>query len=699
MNIGDSSLRTSASSGDAGIEGPDSQMQRPNILLLLVDQLAYPQRRAGLAGLAEGIKQVLSFLGSLEGNAYAQYFPGFCKLREHAVVFTDHSIAESACIPSRASMMTGHYGPRTGVTQTDGLFKNGDAQNFPWLRADGTPTAGDYFREIGYSTHYFGKWHVSEPPEHTLQGFGFGDWELSWPEPHGASINNLGTYRDYQFADLACSFLRGRALGVPYNRALSQRAVDFPELQQPPQTPPFFAVCSFTNPHDIATYPGLPRGLMPSTADGQTLPPIGPGGSVPIPAQGSYSVAPTEGSFRVPLNPLGLPQQCATASPTQDEDLLHNNKPSAQYDYSYKVALGLAAKTGLAVAQGQGGDPADVLANAVKATLAVAIPFQLQNDSAGAAVGFLQYYAFMISMVDRHILRVLETLDETGLRDSTVVVFASDHGEFGAAHGMMIEKWHCAYQEALQVPLVISAKRFNPAHDKPRAVAAQTSHIDLLPTLLGIAGATPEQIEAARRNLSKTHSAAPLPGSNLVPVIRTGGGPVMSPDGQPRRGVLFVTDDLITEPLPRDDDPHNVQSWQQYAVYLATLDYLRTPPSDPAQAHLYRPQLAPGSVRQPAHVRALRSGPWKLVRYCDPWSALPAPDQWELYNLDSDPIEYLNLLVHDAEFPTAIAQPALPKGLSRSDVEAVAHELRTELARQEAELLSAYPSAHPSAGV
>lgn len=694
-----SSQNTVSSGGDsdsANTQG-DQDTARPNILLMLVDQLAYPQRRAGPAGFAEGIKQVLSFLGSLEGNAYAQYFPGFCKLREHAVVFTDHSIAESACIPSRASMMTGHYGPRTGVTQTDGLFKNGDAQNFPWLRADGTPTAGDYFRELGYSTHYFGKWHVSEPPEHTLQGFGFGDWELSWPEPHGASINNLGTYRDYQFADLACSFLRGRALGVPYNRALSQRAVDFPELQQAPRTPPFFAVCSFTNPHDIATYPGLPRGLMPSTADGQTLPPFGPGGSVPIPAQGSYSVAPTEGSFRVPLNPLGLPQQCATASPTQDEDLLHNNKPSAQYDYAYKVALGLAAKTGLAVAQGQGGDPASVLENAVKATLAVAIPFQLQNDPAGAAVGFLQYYAYMISMVDRHILRVLETLDETGLRDSTVVVFASDHGEFGAAHGMMIEKWHCAYQEALHVPLVVSAKCFNPAREHPRAVAAQTSHIDLLPTLLGIAGATPARIEAARRNLSKTHAAAPLPGANLVPVIKTGGGPVMGPDGQPRRGVLFVTDDLITEPLPRDDDPHNVQSWQQYAVYLATVDRLRAPPSDPAQAHLYRPQLAPGPVRQPAHVRALRSGPWKLVRYCDPWSALPAPDQWELYNLDADPIEALNLLIHDAEFPTAIAQPALPKGLSRSDVEAVAHELRTELARQEAELLTPYPSAHPSA--
>jgi len=30
--------------------------------------------------------------------------------------------------------MTGQYGPRNGVTQTDGLFKNGDAENFGFAR-------------------------------------------------------------------------------------------------------------------------------------------------------------------------------------------------------------------------------------------------------------------------------------------------------------------------------------------------------------------------------------------------------------------------------------------------------------------------------------------------------------------------------------------------------------------------------------
>jgi arylsulfatase A-like enzyme len=665
---------------------------RPNFLMIMVDQLRYPQRGYGPHGFADPIKDILSFVTKLDDNPYAKHFPGFCKLREYATVLADHTIAESACIPSRASIMTGQYGPRTGVTQTDGLFKSGDALNFPWLRADGTPTIGDWFGELGYTTHYFGKWHVSDPPEHTLRGFGFDDWELSWPEPHGALINNLGSYRDYQFADLACSFLRARGLGVPHDRAVSRAAGDHPLSTHTPQTRPFFAVCSFTNPHDIAAYPGLPRGLPPSPA-------FGPGMSVPIPAQGSLSGPPIEGSFCIPLNPTGLPQACATASPSQDEDLLTNNKPRAQYDYSLKLGLGLAAKTGLAIAQAEpDADPSTLIQRAVLATLGVAIPFQLQDEPDAAAVGFLQYYAYMISMVDRHILRVLEALEQAGLRDSTIVVFASDHGEYGAAHSMMMEKWHGAYQETVHVPVLFCHPKLNPATDAPIPVIAQTSHIDLLPTLLGFAGATPDDRERVRGVLAKTHQAAPLPGVDLTGVIAAGGGPVVEPNGVERAGVLFVTDDMITEPLPHDDDPHNVASWQQFEVFRQTIELLRTPPSGAGpRPHAYLPELQPGAVIQPNHVRALRSGPWKLVRYCDPWSAAPVADEWELYNLAVDPTEICNLLIYDAPFPTLIAELPAGLGMSPEHLVETATRLRAELARQEAARLSAYPSAHPSA--
>jgi arylsulfatase A-like enzyme len=679
-----------------------SESSSPNILLLLVDQLRYPRFSYQQQGLAAPIKDILSFVNQLDNdNPYLKHFPGFVKLREYSTVLTNHTIAESACIPSRASIMTGQYGPRTGVTQTDGLFKSGDAQNFPWLKADGYATMGDWFREAGYTTHYFGKWHTSNPPEHTLQGFGFDDWELSWPEPHGSLINNLGTYRDYQFTDLACSFLQARGLGVPFNRASAEQSQDDPNDPQTPQTKPFFAVCSFTNPHDIAAYPTLPRMLVPKNPDIKNPKDdpnrYGPGDSVPVPNKGTFSTRPTEGYYQVDLNPTGLPQHNATASPTQDEDLLTNNKPDCQFDYSVKIGLGLAAKAGLGVAKGlaknkleslSDAEQDELLAAAVAATMNVAIPFHTQSDPDGAATGFLQYYTYMISMVDRHILRVLEALESSGLRDNTILVFASDHGEYGAAHSKMMEKWHAAYQEVLHVPVLFSSPNINTSQFEPRRVDGLTSHIDLLPTLLGLANISEQRQAEIRKTLSKTHNAAALPGMDLSSMItETNAAPLTD------RAVLFVTDDMITEPLPKDDDPHNHESWEQYTVFQASLELLRQQPAFAA--------LKAGPVTQPAHVRAVRQGDWKLVRYCDPWSHQPVADQWELYNLKADGNEAVNLLVYNAsQFPTVISDADFPPGLdmTAAEVGTVAEALKEELTQLEAEHLHPYPSAHPSAG-
>jgi arylsulfatase A-like enzyme len=676
-------------------------MTRPNILMIMVDQLYYPQKGYGSAGFDDQIKAILSFVDEVTAdNKYSDVFPGFMKLREYSKVLVDHTIAESACIPSRASIQTGQYGPRTGVTQTDGLFKPGEARNFPWLRANGTPTIGDWMRELGYTTHYFGKWHVSDPPEHTLQGFGYDDWELSWPEPHGSLSNNLGSFRDYQFASLACSFLTARGLGIPYTRNVSTLADEHPELSEPQVVRPFFAVCSFTNPHDIAAYPGLPRGL--------TNPPqFGLGESVPIPQNPSaeqliMSVVPKTGTYSIPLNPNNLPQACATASPTQDENLLTNNKPRAQYDYSIKLGLGLAAKTGLSIASGSQNPgnaltSADVLAKAIEATFAVAVPFQLREQPDEAATAFLQYYVYMISMVDRHILQVLDTLERTGLRDNTLVVFASDHGEYGAAHSMMMEKWHGAYQEVVNVPVVFSNKNLiNGDQSNAIPIHAQTSHIDILPTLLAFAGATPELLDRARERLSMTHQAAPLPGANLKPVLDAGKGPVIGPDGKQREAILFATDDMITEPLPLDDDPHNKHSWEEYAVYCGAVEQLRTSGGGPTHVNL--PQLAPGPVLQPNHVRAVRAGRWKLVRYCDPWSAKPVPDEWELYDLHTDPIENVNLLKFDQPFPSLIDPLPANLQLTSAQLLEVVTRLGQQLSELEQQLLSPYPSEFPSSG-
>ncbi|MCY1032006.1 sulfatase-like hydrolase/transferase [Corallococcus sp. BB11-1] len=640
---------------------------RPNILVLTVDQLQFPRFAYGPdGGFLPGIKDILGFVDEGgEDNPFRKFFPGFAALQKNAAVFRNHTIAASACTPSRSVIYTGQYGTRTGVTQTDGLFKSGDAAAFPWLAPDGIPTLGHWFQKAGYHTHYFGKWHVSNPPEHSLRRYGFDDWELSYPEPHGASVNNLGAFRDVGFADLACDFLRRMALGQPYNRALAEQSYAAPWGAAPDgEAQPWLAVASFTNPHDIATYPILPRQLDPGSTR------LGP---LKVPAEGSRSIKPVAGTFTVPLNPLGFPQENARV-PTNLRDTLAN-KPSCQRDYAYKMGLALASKTGLTLHQAKEGiDP-------VAVTLNSGIPFQLTADPEEAALRFQQYYAWLIHLVDGHIARVLQTLEDSGLRENTLVVFLSDHGEYGAAHGYLMEKWHASYQEALHVPLVVQF----PQAQETRQIEALTSHVDIVPTLLGLAGIPHEEVAAIRTDLRLHRPVPPFVGADLSPLARGESQTVMEPDGTPREGVLFITDDEITEPLPRTGDPHQMHDEALFSVYTRAVEALR----DGSTRAGHVPGLKPGAVCQPNHVRCVRTPRWKLARTFDPSGE--HADQWELYDLQNDPLELENLVVYDAPFPTLIE--VLPGGLPRAEVEEAARATHALLGRYEEEKLSPWPKA------
>lgn len=192
---------------------------------------------------------------------------------------------------------------------------------------------------------------------------------------------------------------------------------------------------------------------------------------------------------------------------------------------------------------------------------------------------YVQLYAALTRHVDARVGRLLDVLDETGLRDDTCVVFVTDHGELGGGHGMM-QKWYQAYEEAIRVPLVFSNPRVWPDGATTGALA---SAVDLLPTILGLAGADPPP------------DAPPLRGRDLSPVL-TGQAAAV------QEAVLFATDD----------------------------DIFRTT----------HPWLA-GRVPQPRCLRAVRTDRWKLVRYHDPSGR--ADPLVELYDLHEDPDELTDL--------------------------------------------------------
>lgn len=100
------------------------------------------------------------------------------------------------------------------------------------------------------------------------------------------------------------------------------------------------------------------------------------------------------------------------------------------------------------------------------------------------------YYA-QITFLDDQFSRIVELLEETGLRDDTVLVFTSDHGDMHGSHGHYKKQW--PWNESIKVPFVLRYPRAAPAGAKIRY---PISVIDIMPTLLGLAGLpVPDTVE------------------------------------------------------------------------------------------------------------------------------------------------------------------------------------------------------------
>jgi arylsulfatase A-like enzyme len=107
---------------------------------------------------------------------------------------------------------------------------------------------------------------------------------------------------------------------------------------------------------------------------------------------------------------------------------------------------------------------------------------------------YRSYYA-AISQIDKEIGLILQTLEETGQADNTVIAFSSDHGDQLLKHGMMGK--NAFFEESVRVPLMIGY----PGHVRPGQYANLVESIDLMPTLLEFAG-IPEPVENQGRSLA-----------------------------------------------------------------------------------------------------------------------------------------------------------------------------------------------------
>ncbi|HSP39468.1 MAG TPA: sulfatase-like hydrolase/transferase [Frankiaceae bacterium] len=240
-----------------------------------------------------------------------------------------------------------------------------------------------------------------------------------------------------------------------------------------------------------------------------------------------------------------------------------------------------------------------------------------------ADLAYRRLYYYLHKVVDRAIARILEALHAQGLADDTIVVLTSDHGDLVGAHGGLQQKWYNAYDEAIRVPLLVKGAG---VASTTGGINVPTSHVDLIPTLLGLAGIDPERAAAG---VAEHHDEAqPLPGRDLSPLIAgaASAASVASP-------LYFMTEDDISRGLTQE----NVLSGRPF-----------TPVASPSRVESVIAPLPTGE----------NGGEelWKLNHYYErlddwnaehgiapaPGAAPPAESLFELHNLTVDPAERRN---------------------------------------------------------
>jgi len=98
----------------------------------------------------------------------------------------------------------------------------------------------------------------------------------------------------------------------------------------------------------------------------------------------------------------------------------------------------------------------------------------------------IQAYLASTSFMDAQVGRVLDALKKSGLQDSTIVVFLSDHGYHLGDHGL----WHkrSLFEHCARVPLIIDAPA---AKGNGHPAAAPVESLDIYPTLAALCGLKP----------------------------------------------------------------------------------------------------------------------------------------------------------------------------------------------------------------
>lgn len=332
--------------------------------------------------------------------------------------FERHYVANPICMPNRLSIATGRH-PRN-----HGMWTNG-------LPLDPLPqTLAGHLHSVGYETVSFGKIHYSPS-----SGDGFESRSRWHGRPDDEAQADVGPYAGFERAELT---LGHGARPVAHFGAWFRANGGTDAMLQP----------------DADGARPMPKELYPSAFVGDR--------TCAFLREERDSERPflCVASFPDPHHPFDAPRECFDAV---DPDALPepNGGPEdlatrpAHYQQQYD---GSWHRRGLSEPEHPDGiDPAESLRRR-------------------------RHTVAMVEEIDRQVGRILDSLDQAGLTDDTIVLFLTDHGEQLGDHGLWY-KGPFPFENLINTPLLAAGPGIVPGVDD-----ALVSDVDIAPTLCALLG-------------------------------------------------------------------------------------------------------------------------------------------------------------------------------------------------------------------
>ncbi len=204
----------------ANKEGVDQKSERPNIIVIMVDDM--------------GFSDISSYGGEIE-------MPNLNKLSSNGLKFTQFYNA-GRCCPSRASLLTGQYAHKTGL----GYMASQDMKK-PGYRADlslNSLTIAEVLKEAGYGTYMAGKWHLN-------LDFSEDGSNHNWPLQRGfdkffGTLIGVGSYWNPITLVEGNKYIKPDS-GFYYTEKITEKAVSY--INGHDKNSPFFLYMAYTAPH------------------------------------------------------------------------------------------------------------------------------------------------------------------------------------------------------------------------------------------------------------------------------------------------------------------------------------------------------------------------------------------------------------------------------------------------------------------